>query len=82
MAVCPTARELEGFPPTTVNTPPDTLAPEIFTVPVPVFVTVMLCVAAVPSTTFPKPILFEDAVRTPPPELPTPPPLPLDAFVV
>ena len=81
-AVCPTANELDDVAPTTVKTPPETVAPEIFTVPVPVFVTVTLCVAALPSTTFPNPMLLEEALRIPPPELPVPVPLPPDAALV
>lgn len=82
MAVCPTANKLDGVALTTVNTPPETVAPEIFTTPVPVFVTVTLCVAVLPSTTFPNPMLLEDALRVPPPEPPVPPPLPPDAALV
>jgi hypothetical protein len=65
-----------------VNTPPEIVALDILTVPVPVFVTRILCVAALPTATFPKLMLVGDGVRTPPPESPTPPPLPLDALVV
>ena len=82
MAVCPTANELDGAALTTVNTPPETVAPEIFTAPVPVFVTVTLCVAVLPSTTLPNPMPLEDALRVPPPEPPVPPPLPPDAALV
>lgn len=77
VALCPTGRELEGFPPTTVNTPPAIVAPEIFTMPVPVFITVTFCVAVLPTATFPKLMLADEPVSTPPPELPVPP-LPVD----
>jgi hypothetical protein len=82
VAVCPTANELDGVAPMTVKTPPETVAPEIFTAPVPVFVTVTVCVPLLPTATFPNPMLLGEAVRTPPPEVPAPPLFPLDAFVV
>lgn len=53
VAVCPTASELDGVALTTVNTSLETVAPEIFTAPVPVFVMVTLCIAVVPTATFP-----------------------------
>jgi hypothetical protein len=79
VALCPTANEAVGFPPITVNTPPVMVAPDIFTVPVPVFVTLTLWVALLPTVTFPKLIEEGEGVRTPPPEPPTPPPVPLVA---
>jgi hypothetical protein len=57
-------------------------APDIVTVPVPVFVTLTLCVDELPTATFPKLTVDDDGVSTPPPELPTPPPpVPLPADV-
>jgi hypothetical protein len=82
VALCPTARELEGLPPTTAKTPPEMEAPEIVAVPVPVFVTVILWVDVLPTATFPKLMLAGEGVSTPPPELPTPLPLLLEALVV
>lgn len=78
----PTAREVEPLPPTRTNTPPETVAPEMFTAPVPVLVMVTFWVALVPTATLPNETLLDDAERTPPPELPTLLPLPFDAFVV
>jgi hypothetical protein len=52
------------------------------TVPVPLLVTLMLCVDVLPTARLPKAMLVADGVRTPPPELPTPPPLPEDALEV
>jgi hypothetical protein len=82
MALCPTAKALVGFPPTTANAPPVMLAPDIVAVPVPVFVIVTLCVDVLPTGTLPKPMLAGDGVRTPPPEVPTLVPVLVEAFVV
>jgi hypothetical protein len=47
-----------------------------------VFVTVMLWVTVLPTAMLPKLMLDGEGVRTPPPEVPTPLPLPLDALLV
>ena len=79
----PTAIEVTGFPPTIVNPAAEIDACVMFTVAVPVLVTLRVCVAVVPTATFPKPRLVGLGVRTPTPGFPGfPPPPPLDAAVV
>jgi hypothetical protein len=65
-----------------VKTPPDTVALEMFTAPVPVLLMVTLCVDVLPTATFPNATLAGDAASVPPPESPTPLPLLSEAFVV
>jgi hypothetical protein len=52
--LCPTPIVPEGFPPITVKPAPVKVAPEMVTVPNPVFVTVKLCVAVLPTAMLPK----------------------------
>ena len=54
MLLWPTPIVPAGFPPTTVNPAPVNAAEAIVTVPNPVFVTVKLCVAVLPTATLPK----------------------------
>jgi len=56
-----------GFPPTTVKPAPVKAAEAIVTVPNPVFVTVRLCVAVVPTATLPKLALVTLGERIPAP---------------
>lgn len=65
-----------------MNTPPDTVALEMFTAPVPVLLIVTLCVVVLPTATFPNETLPGDAASVPPPESPTPLPLLSEALVV
>ena len=53
---------------------PEAVAEVTFTVAVPVFVTVNVCEALVPSDTFPKSMLATFGVRTPAPGVPGFPP--------
>jgi hypothetical protein len=82
--LCPTGIEEAGFPPITVNAAPEIVAALMFTVAVPVFVTLTLCVPLLPTATLPKLTLVEPADNTPAggsPVLPPPPPVPLPAVV-
>ena len=54
MLLWPTPIVPAGFPPTTVNPAPVKAAEAIVTDPNPVFVTVKLCVAVLPTATLPK----------------------------
>ena len=54
MLLWPTPIAPAGFPPTTVNPAPVNAAEAIVTDPNPVFVTVKLCVAVLPTATLPK----------------------------
>ena len=81
MPVWPTPIELAGPPPTIVKPAPDAVAEVTFTVAVPVFVTVKVCEALVPSETFPKTRLAALGVRIPAPGVPGFPPAGLLALV-
>jgi hypothetical protein len=77
--LCPTGIDAEGLPPMTVNPAPEMVAAERFTIAVPAFVTVTLCVAVLPTATLPNATLAEFAESTPALPvlpLPAPPPLP------
>lgn len=76
VTLCPTGIEEEGFPPITLNADPETVACEMFTAAVPVFVTLTLCVALLPTATFPKLRLLELAESIPAPGVPGCPPPP------
>jgi hypothetical protein len=60
-------REEAGFPPTTVKPAPEIVAEPMFTVAVPVFVRLRLCVELLPTATLPKVRLVALAERTPEP---------------
>ena len=80
----PTGTEEAGFPPTTVKAAPVITAEAMFTVAVPVFVTVTLCVPVLPTAMLPKLMLVEPADSTPAlgsPVVP-PPAVLVDAAVV
>lgn len=79
VALCPTGTEADGLPPTTVKPVPVMPADAIFTVAVPVFVTVRLWVLVVPTFTFPNETVAELGDRMPDwgsPVVPPPGPLP------
>jgi hypothetical protein len=61
----PTARVVDGLPPVTLNPAPVTVACEMSTVAVPVFVTVTFWVALPPTATLPNVTLVEPADSTP-----------------
>lgn len=79
VTLCPTGTEDDGLPPTTVKPAPVILAAEMLTGAVPVFVTVTLWVALLPTDTFPNDTVVELGESTPappvePPPVPPPPP--------
>jgi hypothetical protein len=61
----PTPSEADGLPPVTLKPEPVTVACEMFTVAVPVFVTVTVCVALPPTATLPNVTLVDPAESTP-----------------
>jgi hypothetical protein len=75
LALCPAVTETVPLPLNIVKTPPVTAAPEILTVPVPLFVTLTFCVAVLPSATLPKLSDVEDGLSVPVlvPPVPAPP---------
>src|SRR6202050_3609819 len=65
VTLCPTGTEAEGLPPMTVNPAPEIWADAMFTVAVPVLVTVTLWVAVLPTFTFPNATVVELGESTP-----------------
>ena len=82
VALWPTGTEVEAFAPTTVKPAPEMVTWEMFTVAVPVFVTLTLCVAELPVAMLPKLRLGALAERTPVLVVPGPPVPPVAAEVV
>jgi hypothetical protein len=63
--LCPAPIDAAGLPLVTVNPNPDIVTCETFTVAVPTLVIVKLCVAVLPTVTFPKPRVLVLGVKVP-----------------